>query len=276
MASQRTRKPISGRFEGKVAVVTGGSVGIGRAVVDELCREGARVAFTGIEKDLCEQAERELKGAGYDILASCGDMADESFCRGFVDEVGKRWGKLHYVVNNAFSFNAKWMDATREDWHRVIDVGPIAYATVAAAAAEKIRDSGGGAIVNVSSISAFIAQPKRWTYNAAKGAVNTLTKCMALDFAPWGIRVNSVSPGWIWTREVLKAAAGDRDKWDPIWGGFHMLERCGDPVEVAAAILFLLSDDASFITAVDLPVDGGYQGLGSEALGRSSQFAGSK
>lgn len=276
MISQRTRKPISDRFAGKTAIVTGGSVGIGRAVVDELCREGARVAFTGIEKDLGDQAEADLQRAGYDVLFFHGDMAEESFCRGFVDSVVKRWGALHYLVNNAFSFTAKWMDATREDWHRVLDVGPIAYATVASAAAEKIRDSGGGAIVNVSSISAFIAQPKRWTYNAAKGAVNTLTKCMALDLAPWGIRVNSVSPGWIWTREVLKAAGGDREKWDPIWGGFHMLERCGDSIEVAAAILFLLSDDASFITAVDLPVDGGYQGLGSEALGKTSQFAGSK
>jgi NAD(P)-dependent dehydrogenase (short-subunit alcohol dehydrogenase family) len=99
---------------------------------------------------------------------------------------------------------------------------------------------------------------------------------MALDFAPYGARVNSVSPGWIWTREGLKAAGGDRAKWDPIWGQFHMLARCGDPAAVAAAILFLLSDDASFITAADLSVDGGYQGTGSEGNGKSSQFAGTK
>lgn len=143
-------------------------------------------------------------------------------------------------------------------------------------AAEAMRKTGGGAIVNISSISAFIAQPGRWTYNSAKGAVHTLTKCMALDFARYGIRVNSVSPGWIWTQELLKAAGGDRARWDPIWGQFHMLERCGDAIEVAAAILFLLSDDASFITAADLAVDGGYQGLGSEGTGKLSQFAGSR
>ena len=102
-----------------------------------------------------------------------------------------------------------------------------------------------------------------------------LTKCMALDLAPYGIRVNSVSPGWIWTREVDKAAGGDRSKWEPVWGQFHMLERCGEPVECAGPILFLLSDDASFITATDLPIDGGYQGMGSEGLGRASHFAGS-
>jgi NAD(P)-dependent dehydrogenase (short-subunit alcohol dehydrogenase family) len=97
---------------------------------------------------------------------------------------------------------------------------------------------------------------------------------MALDFAPYGVRVNSVSPGWIWTCEVLKAAGGDRAKWDPIWGQFHMLARCGDPAEVAAAILFLLSDDASFITAADLPVDGGYQGMGSEETERTASSPG--
>ena len=138
-----------------------------------------------------------------------------------------------------------------------------------------MKASGGGAIVNVSSISARIAQPDRWTYNSAKGAVQNLTRCMALDLAPYGIRVNSVSPGWIWTREVEKAAGGNRAKWEPVWGDFHILRRLGETVEVAAAILFLLSPDASFITGADLPVDGGYQALGSEGLGNASQFAGS-
>jgi NAD(P)-dependent dehydrogenase (short-subunit alcohol dehydrogenase family) len=272
----KSRKAIVGRFADKVAIVTGGSVGIGRAVVEELCKEGARVAFTGIEKDLCESAQQELTATGYDVLGMCGDMSDEAFCRQAVGNAVARWGNLNCLVNNAFSFTAKWADATVDDWHRVFDVGPIAFARMATEARSHMRSAGGGAIVNVSSISAFIAQPKRWTYNAAKGAVNTLTKCMAMDLAPYGIRVNSVSPGWIWTREVLKAAGGDRDRWDPVWGQFHMLERCGEPVEVAAAILFLLSDDASFITGTDLAVDGGYQSMGAEGLGKSSAFAGSK
>ena len=159
---------------------------------------------------------------------------------------------------------------------RVFQAGPIAYAVMAQEVVPSMKEQGGGAIVNMSSISAFIAQPDRWTYNAAKGAVHTMTKCMALDLAPYGIRVNSVSPGWIWTREVDKAAMGDRAKWEPIWGQFHMLERCGEPVECAGPILFLLSDDASFITAADLAIDGGYQGLGSEGLGKASTFAGSQ
>src|SRR5215472_3345706 len=166
-----------------------------------------------------------------------------------------KWRRINYLVNNAFSFTAKGLDAAPEDWERIMQVGPVGYANMAQAAFEALKQAGGGAIVNVSSISAFIAQPNRWTYNAAKGAVHTLTKCMAFDLAPYHIRVNSISPGWIWTQEVLKAAAldsGGREKWDPIWGQYHMLRRCGEPSEVAAAALFLLSDDASFITATDL------------------------
>ena len=111
------------------------------------------------------------------------------------------------------------------------------------------------------------------------GGGNGLAGTPRFDLAPFGIRVNSVSPGWIWTREVLKAAqmdGGGRDKWGAIWGRFHMLERCGEPLECAGPILFLLSDDASFVTGADLPVDGGYLGLGPEGLGRDTVIAGSE
>jgi NAD(P)-dependent dehydrogenase (short-subunit alcohol dehydrogenase family) len=143
---------------------------------------------------------------------------------------------------------------------------------------DPMKQQGGGAIVNMSSISAFVAQVNRWTYNAAKGAVNTMTKCMALDLAKYDIRVNSVSPGWIWTREVYtaaKLAGGGRQKWDPVWGEYHMFGRCGEPVECAGPTLFLLSDDASFITGTDLPIDAGYQSMGPEGLGKTAAFAGS-
>ena len=271
----KERKPIPGRFKERIAIVTGGTAGIGMATVKELCKEGAFVAFTGIEPDLGVEVENELKKEGYVVHFHGGDMAEEQFCVSVVRETVKRWGRVNYLVNNAFSFVAKGMDADRDDWERTYRVGPIAYATMASQVAEPMKLAGGGAIVNVSSISARIAQPNRWTYNSAKGAVANLTRCIALDLAPFGIRVNSVSPGWIWTREVAKAAGGDRARWEPVWGEYHMLRRLGEPVEVAAAILYLLSDDADFITGADLPVDGGYQGLGSEGLGSASQFAGS-
>ncbi|MCK5527429.1 MAG: SDR family oxidoreductase, partial [Candidatus Latescibacteria bacterium] len=105
------------------------------------------------------------------------------------------------------------------------------------------------------------------------GAVAQLTRCMAMDLAP-GIRVNTVSPGWIWTREVDKAANFDREKWGPIWGKFHLLRRLGEAEEVATAVAFLLSDEAGFVTGTDLVVDGGYLAMGSEGLGEQSEFAG--
>jgi NAD(P)-dependent dehydrogenase (short-subunit alcohol dehydrogenase family) len=272
----KQRQAIRERFKGKVAIVTGGSAGIGQATVEELCKEGSAVAFTGIEEDLGRKVADKLEQDGYEAIFCHGDMADEQFCKNVVKQTLDRWGKVHYLVNNAFSFVSRGLDATRADWERVFQVGPFAFATMAQNVAEPMKQGGGGAIVNVSSISAFIAQPGRWTYNSAKGAVETLTKCMALDLVAYGIRVNCVSPGWIWTRVVDEAAGWDRAKWEAVWGQFHMLERCGEPVEVAAAILFLLSDDAAFITAANLPVDGGYLGMGSEGLGKSSEFADSK
>jgi len=208
-----------------------------------------------------------------------GDMAEEAFCRRLVKEALARWGKLNFLVNNAFSFIAKGADASVGEWDRVIRVGPVAYSLMAASVVEPMKAQGGGAIVNMSSVSAFVAQTNRWTYNAAKGAVLNLTRCMAYDFALHNIRVNSVSPGWIWTREVYKAAAvdgGGREKWDAIWGEYHMLRRCGEPVECAGPVLFLLSDDASFITATDLAIDGGYNGMGPEGLGKTTVLAGSR
>lgn len=271
----KDRTTIKDRFKGKVAIITGGSSGIGKATVEEICKEGASVVFTGLEDDGHEMA-REMTGRGFNVAYCQGDMAGEQFCKDVVGTAHKSFGKINFLLNNAFSFISKGVDASREDWLRTFEVGPVAFALMGALAAPLMKEAGGGAIVNVSSISAFIAQPNRWTYNAAKGAVNTLTKCMALDLVPYGVRVNSVSPGWIWTREVLKAAGGDRDKWQPVWGQYHMLERLGEPSEVAAAILFLFSDDASFVNAADLAVDGGYASLGPEGLGNTSKFAGSK
>ncbi|MAG13961.1 MAG: short-chain dehydrogenase [Spirochaetales bacterium] len=263
-----------GRFEGKVAIITGGSSGIGRACVERMCAEGCQAAFSGIS-DIGETTQLEMRESGFETVFLRGDMADESFCTKLIAETVKQFGRLDFLVNNAFSFTAEGLEATREDWHRVMDVGPIGYATMVQHASEHLRRQDGAAVVNMSSISAFIAQPSRWTYNAAKGAVAQLTRCMAMDLAP-EIRVNTVSPGWIWTREVDKAADYDRSKWEPVWGKFHLLRRLGRAEEVAAATAFLLSNDAAFITGADLPVDGGYLAMGSEGLGESSSFAGSE
>lgn len=270
-----SRTPVAGRFQGKVALVTGGTNGIGRAIALELLREGATAVVSGLPAD-ADEGRRAFAAAGFAPFILAGDMAEESFCRKLVQAALEHHGRVDCLVNNAFSFVAKGLDATREDFLRSFAVGPFGFALMTQLVSAPMKTQGGGAIVNVSSVSAAIAQPNRWTYNTAKGAVAQLTRCAALDLAPFRIRVNSVSPGWIWTREVDKAAGGDRAKYDPVWGQFHMLGRMGHPVEIAGPVLFLLSDDASFITGTDLPVDGGYNGLGPEGLGQNTKIAGSK
>jgi len=260
----------------KAAIVTGGSSGIGRGCVERLCDEGCSVTFSGVS-DIGETTVKEFEDKGYQVQFLRGDMGEESFCKELVAAAAEKWGRLDYLVNNAFSFNAKGLDSTRADWDRVMNVGPVAYATMSQLSFPHMQKQGAGAIVLMSSISAHIAQPDRWTYNAAKGAVTQLMRCMALDMAPT-VRVNTCSPGWIWTREVDKAAnadGGGREKWGPIWGKFHMLRRLGTVEECASVTAFLLSDEASFVTSTEVMVDGGYCGMGSEGLGEVSSFAGS-
>jgi Dehydrogenases with different specificities (related to short-chain alcohol dehydrogenases) len=258
----------------KTAIVTGGSNGIGKACVERLCQEGCRVAFSG-KSDAGFDTEKEFIGKGYKVFFIKGDMGEEETCRLIVERTVGKFGRLDYLVNNAFPFTAKALDSTRQDWVHTMNCGPIAYATMMQLCAPEMKKQGRGAIVNMSSISAHIAQPCRWTYNAAKGAVVQLTRCSAIDLSP-DIRVNTVSPGWIWTREVEKAANNNRGKCGAVWGKFHMLRRLGEVEEVASAVAFLLSDEASFITGTDLYVDGGYLAMGSEGLGENSSFAGSE
>ncbi|HEU4702862.1 MAG TPA: SDR family oxidoreductase [Conexibacter sp.] len=256
------------RFADKVAVVTGGASGIGAATARELAAEGARVAILDVDADGGRRVAGELEGAEALTL----DVSDRDACRRALEDVAKRWRRIDCLVNGAASFVAKGLDATTEDWERSLGVNVRGYANMVQACAAHMAP--GSAIVNVASISAHVAQPDRWTYNASKGAIVALSKCQALDLSSRGIRVNVVSPGWIWTPEVDKAAGGERDRWGAVWGDFHMLRRLGEPREVARAILFLCSDDASFVTAAELMVDGGYSGMSAEGLGERSQFAG--
>jgi NAD(P)-dependent dehydrogenase (short-subunit alcohol dehydrogenase family) len=170
--------------------------------------------------------------------------------------------RLDFLVNNAAVFLLAGLTATAEQWRRTVDVNLIAVAQFVADAMPYLSASPRAAVVNIASISAHVAQADRWTYNAAKSGVLELTRCQALDLTP--VRVNSVSPGWIWTEVLDAASGGDREKWEAVWGAYCPEGRCGEPGEVAAAIEFLLSPRASFINGVDLPVDGGYLATSSE------------
>lgn len=263
------------QWAGKVAIVTGGASGIGAATVQEFAARGVQAMILDINAEGAETTAAAVRASGGQAQAFEIDVADADACRRTVTAIAEHYGRVDYLVNNAVSFISRGLNVTTADWERALGVNVRGYANMVQACYEPMRASGGGAVVNVASVSAHVAQPDRWTYNATKGAIVTLTKCQALDLAPAHIRVNAVSPGWIWTPEVAKAANGDRAKWEPVWGRFHMLRRLGEPAEVAKAILFLCSDDASFITAAELFVDGGYMGLGGEGLGDQSTFAGS-
>jgi NAD(P)-dependent dehydrogenase (short-subunit alcohol dehydrogenase family) len=272
-----TRSPIARRFDGNVALVTGATHGIGRAIALELLREGQRSSPPGCRPMRRRAAPRFAPRASSRWWWSATSRT-EKFRFELVAASLARFGRLDFLVNNAFSFLAKGLDATPEDFARSFSVGPVAFASLIQNAAEPMKRQGGGAVVNVSSISAWIAQPNRWTYNLAKGAVAQLTRCAALDLAPHRIRVDSAQPRLdLDAPKSSKAAGGDRAKYDPIWGQFHMLGRAwGIPLEIAGPVLFSLSDDASFITGTDLPVDGGYNGLGPEGLGQNTEIAGTR
>ncbi len=264
------------RFTGKVAIVTGGASGIGAAVAYEFALEGAAVAIFDINVPLGQSYVDELQAAGHRASFHRVDVSDADLVAQAVAAVVAQYGNINCLVNCAVSFTAKGLDVTTADWDRSLGVNVRGNSNMVQACYPSMKAAGGGAVVNIASISGHIAQPNRWTYNATKGAIITMSKCQALDLAPDKIRVNVVSPGWIWTPEVDKAANNDRAKWEPIWGKYHMLRRLGQPPEVARAVLFLCSDDASFITAAELPVDGGYLGMGSEGLGETSSFAGTE
>jgi NAD(P)-dependent dehydrogenase (short-subunit alcohol dehydrogenase family) len=259
---------------GRVAVVTGGASGIGEATAREFASSGASVAILDINAEAGEKAAAQMRSEGGTVAFFPLDVSDRDACRRAADAIAARWSGVRFLVNSAASFLGKGLDAETEDWERSLGVNVRGAANMAQACHPHMKRAGGGAIVNLSSISAHVAQPNRWTYNATKGALLAMTRCQALDLAPDGIRVNAVSPGWTWTPEVAKAAQGDRARWEPVWGRYSMLRRLGEPREIARAILFLCSDDASFITGAELPVDGGYLGLSGEGLGDSSAFAG--
>jgi NAD(P)-dependent dehydrogenase (short-subunit alcohol dehydrogenase family) len=239
-------------LKGKTAIVTGGSRGIGKAIAAMLLENEVSVLITGRKKETGIEAIEELrKKYEAPIHFFQGNMEEEKVCIDTADEAMKLFGRVDYLVNNAFPFTAKYIDATRRDWLHVMEAGPIAYATMITQYVRVHGEKVPGAIVNLSSISEYIAQPQRWTYNAAKGAVGQLTRCAAMDLAPY-IRVNRVSPASVFTDECTV----DRD--DPIFKRTHMIDRAIESEEVAPAVLFLLSDYASAITASDIYVDAGY------------------
>ena len=261
-------------FDGKVAVVTGAGSGIGAAITRGFLESGAHVIRIDLDQNALDARGSELPAEWNercrDVVA---DVTDIDTLTKALSPLVDELGAVHHLVNCAASFVAAGIEATKQEWTRSLGVNVTGSALLTAAAAQWMPR--GATVVNISSVSAHAAQRDRWTYNATKSAILALTRGQALDLAKRGIRVNSVSPGWIWTAEVEKAAGGDRERWEPVWGKYHMLERLGEASEVADAVLFLSSEASSFITGTELFVDGGYSAMGPEGLGETAHFAGS-
>jgi NAD(P)-dependent dehydrogenase (short-subunit alcohol dehydrogenase family) len=249
------------RLKDKVAIVTGGAAGIGEATSSLFAEEGAKVVVADLDKQAGEKTIAQIEKSGSKAIFVKTDVSDEEAVRAVCDKAVEHFGKLDILVNNAATFILKGIEATIEDWERSLRVNVIGASLMSRYAVEKMKKTGGGAIVNLSSISAFIAQPLFVTYSATKAALLQMTRNMAMDLAPLNIRVNSVCPGTILTRATsdhMKRVGMNLDQFLAEEAPAYLLRRVGQPREVAYAILFLASDEASFITGTHLMVDGGY------------------
>ena len=249
------------RLKDKVAVITGASSGIGRDTAELFCQEGAKVVVADLDGQAGEavvSSIRQRNGVAHFVHT---DISKESDAERLAAETARMYGGLDVLVNNAANFVWKGPDASQEDWRRSVNVNIIGTALVTKYAVEQMKKAKGGSIVNLGSISSFIAQPDFVTYSATKAAILQMTRNWALDLAPYGIRVNAVCPGTVLTPTLERYMAQHGmtlDQVNAIEGAKTFLKRIGQPREVAQAILFLASDEASYITGTYLLVDGGY------------------
>ena len=244
-------------LSGKVAIVPGGATKIGAAIVAAFREHGAQVMVA----DINEEAGRALVGDG--VAFELADLRDDAQIEALVAATVKRFGRIDFLVNVACSYLDNGADSTRTEWHESLDVSLVGSVMLMQAARAELAKNR-GAIVNFGSISARVAQTGRWLYPVAKAAILQLTRNQAMDLAPEGIRVNAVSPGWTWSNIMDELTGGDRAKTDSVAAPFHLMGRTANPEEVASAVMFLCSDEASFITGTDIRVDGGYTAMGPE------------
>jgi NAD(P)-dependent dehydrogenase (short-subunit alcohol dehydrogenase family) len=247
------------RLKGKVALITGGTEGIGYATAKLFLMEGAKVVITGRSKGKGDAALEKLSGLG-EVAFVSGDVSRSEDARKMVDAVIEKFARIDILFNNAGVYMERFVeDMTEEEWDRVLDINLKGTFLVTKYAVPHMKRQGGGAIINNSSDAGLVGNRKCPAYCASKGGISVMTKALALDCAPYKIRVNSVNPGTVDTPMLAADArlSSDIPEYLKVAAATQPVGRVGRPEEVAHAVLFLASDESSFVTGANLSVDGG-------------------
>lgn len=244
------------RLMNKVAVITGAAAGLGRATAMLFNREGAKVVIADIDTKDGEKTAQEIRDAGGQATFVQANVASEADARRMVETAVREFGRLDILVNNAaIQVERTVAETTEEEWDRVLGVNLKGCFLCSKHAILQMRKQGSGNIVCISSLSGLVSNSNQASYNASKHGIIGLAKCMAHDHASDGIRVNTVCPGSI---AHTKATARLSEEWLAPFRKANLLERFAEPPEIANCILFLASDDSSFVTGSTLVADGGY------------------
>ena len=251
------------RLNAKKVLITGASSGIGRSIATLFAQEGANLVIGDIDKKGGEETLEKM-GSPDNARFIETDISNEASVKDTVNRANEFLGGIDILINNAAAFVFGTVDeTTTDDWQRVMGVNVVGSANMVKHSLPALKKSAAPAIVNIASVSGFIAQPAFVPYNASKGAVLQLTRCLAMDLAEFNIRVNSVCPGSIFTpaSERHMAFAGvTKEEFIKEASAGAFMKRVGKPIEIAYAVLFLASEEASFITGTHLTVDGGRVG----------------
>lgn len=244
---------------GKVAIVTGSTKGIGRAMVEGLAAAGASVVVSSRKQDLCDDAATEIRAAtGARVLPLACHVGDWDGIPAFVERVRDEFGRIDVLVNNAGISPTRLTvsQMTLEAWRKIFSVNLEGPLRMSQCVAEVMKEQRSGSIVNIGTMAAYSGGPGVCAYGSSKAALLNLTKSMAQEWAPWNIRVNILSPGPFLTEMVEGAARNAEGFFDLIAGGTY-LKRIADPAEIVGPVLYLASDASSFVTGDDISVSGG-------------------
>ena len=246
------------RLKGKVAIITGGGTGIGKAAALRFAQEGAKVTVAGLDAQPLNEVVSKLERFGGEALAIPSDVRIVDDTKRIVADTVARFGSLHILYNNAATIDLEKSvhDMTVEEWDACLNATLRSVFLLSKWAAPEIRKAGGGAIINTASVGAIMAWPNGGAYCAAKSGVIALTKTLAAEYGPWNIRVNTITPGAILTPNLERVIErpGVHDK----LRAKSVLNRLGAPEEVANVAVFLASEESGFMTSANLVVDGGY------------------